>query len=57
MDYFGIPKGRNIKIQKFIFGPYLPVLKNIGALCNTDTEKTECLCLKKLLWQDTLADI
>ena len=32
MDYFGIPKGRNIKIQKFIFGSYLPVLKNIGAL-------------------------
>ena len=33
MDYFGIPKGRNIKIQKIIFGSYLPVLKNIGALC------------------------
>ena len=32
MDYFGIPKGNNIKIQKFIFGSYLPVLKNIGAL-------------------------
>ena len=33
MDYFGIPKGRNIKIKKLIFGPYLPVLKNMGALC------------------------
>ena len=36
MDYFGIPKGRNIKIQKFIFGPYLPVLKNMGALCDRE---------------------
>ena len=48
MDYFGIPKGRNIKIQKLIFGPYLSVLKNMGALCiefNVGRIFNFCFCL------------